>query len=75
MFLRFLTQGQRRSVARRDADASASRRDCGAFEELYERPLRALVYSLVLRIFGGRRPREEVVQDVFLQLWRNSAPL
>lgn len=48
------------------------RRDVGAFEELYERHSR-IVYSLVLRILRQGPTAEEVVQDVFLQLWRNSA--
>jgi RNA polymerase sigma-70 factor, ECF subfamily len=48
------------------------RRDVGAFEELYERHSR-IVYSLVLRILRQASTAEEVVQDVFLQLWRNSA--
>ena len=48
------------------------RRDVGAFEEIYERHSR-IVYSLVLRILRQGSTAEEVVQDVFLQLWRNSA--
>lgn len=48
------------------------RRDVGAFEELYQRHSR-IVYSLVLRILRQGSTAEEVVQDVFLQLWRNSA--
>jgi len=48
------------------------RRDVGAFEELYKRHAR-IVYSLVLRILRQGPTAEEVVQDVFLQLWRNSA--
>ena len=48
------------------------RRDVGAFEELYERHSR-IVYSLVLRILRQGSTAEEVVQDVFLQLWRNSS--
>src|SRR5258707_12191686 len=49
------------------------RRDVGAFEELYERHSR-IVYSLVLRILRQASTAEEGVQDVFLQLWRDSAP-
>ncbi len=45
------------------------RRDVSAFEELYERHSR-IVYSLVLRILRQGTTAEEVVQDVFLQLWR-----
>jgi RNA polymerase sigma-70 factor, ECF subfamily len=48
------------------------RRDVSAFEELYERHSR-IVYSLVLRILRQGSTAEEVVQDIFLQLWRNSS--
>ncbi len=48
------------------------RKDVSAFEQLYERHSR-IVYSLVLRILRQGTTAEEVVQDVFLQLWRNSA--
>lgn len=46
-------------------------RDVSAFEELYERHAR-LVYGLVLRIVQQAATSEEVVQDIFLQLWRNA---
>jgi len=48
------------------------RRDVGAFEQLYQRHSR-IVYSLVLRILRQGSTAEEVVQDIFLHLWRNSA--
>jgi RNA polymerase sigma-70 factor, ECF subfamily len=48
------------------------RRDVSAFEELYERHSRP-VYALVLRILQQATTAEEVLQDVFLQLWRNTA--
>jgi RNA polymerase sigma-70 factor, ECF subfamily len=47
-------------------------RDVGAFEELYDRHSR-IVYGLVLRILQQATTAEEVVQDVFLQLWRNAS--
>jgi RNA polymerase sigma-70 factor (ECF subfamily) len=46
-------------------------RDAGALETLYDRYARA-VYSLVLRISRQSASAEEIVQDVFLQLWRNA---
>jgi RNA polymerase sigma-70 factor (ECF subfamily) len=47
-------------------------RDVSAFEELYDRHAR-IVYALVVRILQQAPTAEEVVQDVFLQLWRNAA--
>lgn len=43
----------------------------GALERLYDRYGRP-VYSLVLRITGQPATAEEIVQDVFLQVWRNA---
>jgi RNA polymerase sigma-70 factor (ECF subfamily) len=47
-------------------------RDMRAFEQLYDRHCR-LVYGLVFRIVQQAGSAEEIVQDVFLQLWRNAA--
>ena len=46
-------------------------RDAGALETLYDRYARP-VYSLVLRISQQPASAEEIVQDVFMQLWRNA---
>ena len=60
-----------------DASADAKlvdrflRRDVTAFEELYDRHCR-IVYALVVRIVQQAPTAEEVVQDVFLHLWRNA---
>jgi RNA polymerase sigma-70 factor, ECF subfamily len=47
-------------------------KDVSAFEQLYDRHSRS-VYSLLLRVQQQAGTAEEVVQDVFLQLWRNAA--
>lgn len=47
------------------------RREPSALERLYDRYARP-VYSLVLRITRQAPAAEEIVQDVFLQLWNNA---
>ena len=46
-------------------------REPSALERLYDRYARP-VYSVVLRITRQAAAAEEIVQDVFLQLWRNA---
>jgi RNA polymerase sigma-70 factor, ECF subfamily len=48
-----------------------SRREPWAFERLYDRYARP-VYSLLLRIAQQAACAEEIVQDIFPQLWRNA---
>jgi RNA polymerase sigma-70 factor (ECF subfamily) len=48
-----------------------ARREEGALRLLYDRYGR-IVFSLVLRITRHAPAAEEIVQDVFLQLWRNA---
>lgn len=47
------------------------RREPSALERLYDRYARP-VYSLILRITRQAPAAEEIVQDVFLQLWHNA---
>jgi RNA polymerase sigma-70 factor (ECF subfamily) len=49
--------------------AQLAARDAGALTVLYRR-YAPLVYSLALRMLGNRQQAEDVVQDVFLKLWR-----
>ncbi len=73
MFLAVLTPKDSREVS---PDAmlvqQLLQRDVDAFEQLYDRYSR-VVYALVLRIVQQGSTAEEVVQDIFLQLWRNAA--
>lgn len=45
--------------------------DMKAFEELYDRH-NPMLWSLVLRIVGKAPEAEEVLQDVWLQVWRSA---
>ncbi|GAC1616037.1 MAG: sigma-70 family RNA polymerase sigma factor [Candidatus Acidiferrum sp.] len=73
MFLAVMTSTGSREVS---PDATLVERllhmDVGAFEQLYDRHSR-VVYAVVVRILRQGATAEEVVQDVFLQLWRNAS--
>ena len=58
--------------ADRRAVERVSQGDLDALAELYDRHARA-VYSLARRIVSDQADAEEVVQDVFTQVWRHSA--
>jgi RNA polymerase sigma-70 factor, ECF subfamily len=44
--------------------------DQGAMAELYDR-YSSIVYAVALRVLGDTGAAEDVLQEVFLQLWRN----
>lgn len=44
--------------------------DQGAMAELYDR-YSSVVYAVALRVLGDTGAAEDVLQEVFLQLWRN----
>jgi RNA polymerase sigma-70 factor, ECF subfamily len=54
-----------------DLVARVTRGDSGALDELYQRHARS-VYSLILHIVRDPSTAEDVTQDVFLKLWRQS---
>jgi RNA polymerase sigma-70 factor, ECF subfamily len=73
VFLTILTPASERETPR---DTALMRRllqrDVSAFEEIYDRHSR-MVYALVYRILRQAGSAEEVVQEVFLQVWRHVA--
>src|SRR5215510_5772416 len=72
MLLAVLGSGTTASPENRQADQAAlarvGRGDERAFAELYDRHVR-LVFSLALRILQDRADAEDVVQEVFAQVW------
>jgi RNA polymerase sigma-70 factor, ECF subfamily len=70
-----LASGPLRVDSEQPTDAALMQRlaqkDSSALETLYDRYSRQ-VYSLVVRIVQQAANAEEVLQDVFLQLWRNA---
>jgi RNA polymerase sigma-70 factor (ECF subfamily) len=48
-----------------------ARRDAHALEQLYER-YRTVVYHLAFKVLGNRESAEEVVLEVFWQVWRDA---
>jgi RNA polymerase sigma-70 factor (ECF subfamily) len=58
--------------ADQQAVLSVARGDVNALGELYDRHAHA-VYALALRIVSNQSDAEEIVQDVFVQAWRQSA--
>ncbi len=49
-----------------------ARGDQGAFAELYDR-LKRPIYALAVRMLGHPEEAEEVLQDVFLEVWKKAA--
>ncbi len=58
-------------LADEDLVSLAEGGDAGAFAGLYDRHSRA-AYSLAYRMMGERQAAEDLVQDVFLKVWRGA---
>jgi len=52
--------------------ARVARGDTGAFSELYDQTS-SMVYGLALRVVRSEAMAEEVTQEVYLQVWRQSS--
>ncbi len=50
--------------------ASVRAGDQGAMAELYDR-YSSIVYAVAMRVLGDTAAAEDVLQDIFMQLWRN----
>jgi len=51
---------------------AVARRDELALTALYDR-YRVILFSLLIRILSSREEAEDVLQEVFLQVWRRAA--
>lgn len=67
--LTILLQGE--GISDADLMAQISRREERALEQIYDRYSR-IIYALILRITRQPASSQEIVQEVFLQLWRNA---
>src|SRR5260370_18886605 len=66
--MRESAQGERASES--DLLGRVGRGDDQAMAQLYDR-FGAVVYSAALRVLGDGAAAEDVLQDAFVQLWRN----
>ena len=66
-----LSSAERQAVSPDLATVTAMKSgDQGAIAELYDR-YSSIVYAVALRVLGDTMAAEDVLQEVFLQLWRN----
>jgi RNA polymerase sigma-70 factor, ECF subfamily len=59
-------------LADEDLISLVEARDADAFSTLYDRHSRS-AYSLAYRMMGDRQAAEDLTQDAFIKMWRNSA--
>ena len=55
-----------------DADKAIAAQDEAALAQLYDR-YRVILFGLLMRILNNREEAEDVLQEVFLQVWRKAA--